>query len=235
MSANGKMKDSELAPIASGQLANAAAAAWNAMNVEARKKGGELLPTGSKSSYRTYAQQQELYNDYLNGNGALAAVPGTSNHGWGLAVDVATQQMRSTIDKIGRKYGWAKEWSDAPSEWWHLKYKSGVWSGKDPGPKGDKGEDDYMKPPQWVWDWSRWYLTTSRDPKKRPSAAPDKIPDWAWDYCKEVERTGQRYGTTSGERDWMKWLAGGKQGKRPDVPETIPERWWTDNEKLKLK
>jgi len=100
---------------------------------------------------------------------------------------------------------------------------------------GSGGSSDYMNPPQWLWDWLRWYLTTSRDPKKRPKGAPDKIPQWAWDYCAEVEKIGKRYGTTSGERDWMGWLAGGKQGKRPDVPETIPERWWTDNEALELK
>lgn len=138
MAENGKLPASELAPIEQGQLAvdNYCASSWNAMNVEARALGQELYPTGSMSSYRTYDQQVYLYEQYLNGTGALAAVPGTSNHGWGLAVDVATQDMRAMIDHIGRKYGWAKEWSDAPSEWWHLKYKSGVWSGPDPGPSG---------------------------------------------------------------------------------------------------
>lgn len=106
------------------------------MNVEARKLGVELLPTGSRSSYRSYQQQVDLWNDYQAGRGNLAARPGTSNHGLGLAVDVASQAMRGMIDRIGRKYGWAKDWSDAPSEWWHLKYRAGVWSGSDPGPKG---------------------------------------------------------------------------------------------------
>ena len=100
---------------------------------------------------------------------------------------------------------------------------------------GAGGSSDYMNPPQWLWDWLRWYLTTDRDPKKKPKGAPDKIPQWAWDYCAEVEKIGKRYGTTSGERDWMKWLAGGKQGPRPDVPDTIPDRWWVDNDKLALK
>jgi D-alanyl-D-alanine carboxypeptidase len=133
---NGKLPPSALAPIAAGQLEKHAAAAWNAMNVEARANGLELRPTGSMSSYRTYAQQVYLYNLYRSGRGNLAAVPGTSNHGWGLAVDLATTQMRAMLDRIGRKYGWAKEWSDAQSEWWHIKYRSGVWSGPDPGPDG---------------------------------------------------------------------------------------------------
>jgi D-alanyl-D-alanine carboxypeptidase-like protein len=136
MAVNGQLPPDALAPIASGQLEKAAAAAWNAMNVEARANGLQLVPTGSKSSYRTYAQQQELYALYQSGKGNLAAVPGTSNHGWGLAVDLATTQMRSLLDRIGRKYGWAKDWSDAPSEWWHIKYRTGVWSGPDPGPSG---------------------------------------------------------------------------------------------------
>ena len=42
--------------------------------------------------------------------------PALSNHGLGLAVDLATEQMRRIVDKIGHKYGWAKEWSDAQSD-----------------------------------------------------------------------------------------------------------------------
>jgi hypothetical protein len=95
---------------------------------------------------------------------------------------------------------------------------------------GSGGSDDYMDPPAWLWDWLDWYLTTDRDPAKRPDAAPEKIPDWAWKYQGEVEHIGKRYGMTSGERDWLDWLQGGKQGPRPDVPETIPPRWWDDNE-----
>jgi hypothetical protein len=134
---NGRLPASSLAPIAGGKLAKGAAAAWNAMNVESRRKYGvELRPTGSKSSYRSFAEQQYFWNLYTSGKGALAARPGTSNHGVGLAVDVPTQRMRQIIDAIGAKYGWAKKWSDAPSEWWHLRYRSGVWSGRDPGPKG---------------------------------------------------------------------------------------------------
>jgi hypothetical protein len=140
MSENGKLPASELAPIAQGQLATAAAAAWNAMNIEARRRGIELLPTGSMSSYRTLEQQQYLYNQYQTGRGSLAAIPGTSNHGWGLAVDVATQQMRTMIDQIGAPYGWSKKTSDAPSEWWHLKYLAGIYHGPDPGPYGTTPE-----------------------------------------------------------------------------------------------
>lgn len=110
------------------------------MNVEARSLGCELYPTGSMSSYRTYDQQVYLWNEYQAGRGNLAAQPGTSNHGWGLAVDVPVQTMRSMIDRIGSKYGYSKRCSDAQSEWWHIKYdkacNGATWSGSDPGPTG---------------------------------------------------------------------------------------------------
>jgi LAS superfamily LD-carboxypeptidase LdcB len=136
MANNGNLPPSDLAPIKNGQLRKDAAAAWNAMNAECRANGVELRPTGSKSSYRTYAQQVELWNLYQSGGGNLAARPGTSNHGWGIAVDLASQQMRSMLDRVGDKYGWSKRTSDAPSEWWHIRWREGSWRGADPGPEG---------------------------------------------------------------------------------------------------
>ena len=136
MSDNGRLQAHELAPIAQGQLRKDAAAGWNAMNVEARKRGLQLVPTGSASSYRTYEQQVSLWRLYQSGRGALAAHPGGSNHGWGLAVDVPTREMRRMVDQIGTPYGWSKVWSDAPTEWWHLKFQEGHYHGKDPGPYG---------------------------------------------------------------------------------------------------
>ena len=145
---NGNLPPGALAPIAGGQLRKDCAAAWNAMNVEARSKGLELRPTGSKSSYRSYAQQVELYALYQSGRGNLAAVPGTSNHGWGTAVDLATPQMRALLDQIGAKYGWSKQWSDAQSEWWHILYQAGHWSGPDPGPSGETQPESIPEPPE---------------------------------------------------------------------------------------
>ena len=92
------------------------------------------------------------------------------------------------------------------------------------------GEDDYMNPPAWLWDWLNWYLNTDRDEADRPDAAPDKIPEWAWDYMNEVDTIVKRHGMTEGERDWIDWRdAGEDPDTRPDVPEKIPERWWDDN------
>jgi LysM repeat protein len=102
-------------------LASYAATAWNAMRDESlRLYGQDLYPAGPYSAYRTYAQQAYLYNLYLSGQGAPANPPGTSSHETGLAVDVATPEMRYVIDQIGAGYGWGK--LHGPDEWWHVDY-----------------------------------------------------------------------------------------------------------------
>jgi hypothetical protein len=129
--ANGKLPASALSPIPGGRLRHDAAAAWNDMREEiGRKHGVWIVPTGSRSSYRPYADQVYFWNEYISGRGNLAARPGTSNHGWGTAVDVATPQMVSYIKKYGSKYGWKK--IEAPSEWWHYNYVGGYKSRSKP-------------------------------------------------------------------------------------------------------
>jgi peptidoglycan hydrolase-like protein with peptidoglycan-binding domain len=114
---NGKLPKSALAPIPGGELAKDAAAAWNAPGGPA---DAGLRPTGSQSSYRTYDEQVALYKLYQEGRGNLAAVPGTSNHGWGVAVDLAETWMRTWMDEHGAAFGWRK--TEAFSEWWHVNY-----------------------------------------------------------------------------------------------------------------
>jgi hypothetical protein len=121
VASNGRLPAAAIAPIPGGYLERTAALYWNALVAEAKRRYGVLLhPLGSMSSYRTYAQQVYLRQLYLSGRGNLAAIPGTSNHGLGLAVDLASQQMRWIVDQIGRHFGFSKGCSDAPSEWWHL-------------------------------------------------------------------------------------------------------------------
>ena len=118
MALNGRLPDSALAPIPGGQLANPAAAAWNAGPAKAGCR-----PLGPQSSYRSFAGQIYFWQLYQSGRGNLAAVPGTSNHGWGTAVDLASPWMRSWIDRHGARYGWKK--TEAFSEWWHVCYVGG--------------------------------------------------------------------------------------------------------------
>jgi hypothetical protein len=121
MSANGRLSASELAPIGGGYyLRKDAAAAFNAMADEAQRVFGRRIAV--IAGYRTYDRQVFFWNLYLSGRGNLAARPGTSNHGWGLAIDLASHTDRQLVDRIGAKYGFSKSWSDAPSEWWHIKF-----------------------------------------------------------------------------------------------------------------
>ena len=118
MSSNGRLTSSELTAIPSGRLEHNAARGWNAGPAKAG-----LLPLGPQSSYRDYSNQQYFWNLYQSGRGNLAAFPGTSNHGWGKAVDLKAPWMRNWIDAHGAKYGWKKV--EAPSEWWHVNYVGG--------------------------------------------------------------------------------------------------------------
>jgi LysM repeat protein len=97
-----------------------AASAWNAMREAAlRDYGVDLYPGGPLSAFRTSDEQSYLYQLYLSGQGAPANPPGYSSHETGLAVDVATPEMRYVIDQIGGLYGWQ---GTIPSEWWHVAY-----------------------------------------------------------------------------------------------------------------
>ena len=108
-------------PFGTMYLRSDAASAWNAMRRESLNEYGvDLYPEGPLGAYRTYDQQAELYRKYLNGTGALAAPPGISEHNLGIALDLATPEMRSTVDSIGPVFGWAKV--TAPEEWWHITY-----------------------------------------------------------------------------------------------------------------
>ncbi len=127
---NGRLPQSALAqiyhPTYTIYLEKNAAASWNAMRQFMLARGvGDIYPNGRISAYRTYEQQVEAKRIY----GSNAATPGTSNHGLGLAVDLATQTMRTNLDRYGEQFGWAKKWSDASWEWWHIKYRAGVWNG----------------------------------------------------------------------------------------------------------
>lgn len=132
MASNGLLPASELAPIAGGLLLRKdAAAAFNAMNAEARRRG--LGSIGVRDAYRPLGAPGDLargrwsqwaaWERYQHG-GNLAAQPGTSNHGYGLAIDLASTTDRSHVDQVGGPFGFSKSWSDAQSEWWHLLFDS---------------------------------------------------------------------------------------------------------------
>jgi hypothetical protein len=112
-------------------LATRAAAAFNTLRIWSKRTlGVNLFPAGPRSAYRTYKEQVYFWNLFTSGRGALAAYPGTSNHGWGRAIDLASTEMASTIDSFGARFGWKK--TEAFSEWWHYNYVGGF-TRPDPG------------------------------------------------------------------------------------------------------
>jgi D-alanyl-D-alanine dipeptidase len=135
MASNGNIPKSQLGKITvavngeQAYLRKDAALAFNAMNYESERRFGVTLRVSSaRTAYRPLADQRHFWNLYTSGRGNLAARPGTSNHGLGIAVDLATPEMRKIVDQIGEKYGFAKQWSDAPTEWWHIRWKEGTYA-----------------------------------------------------------------------------------------------------------
>jgi cell wall-associated NlpC family hydrolase len=125
---NGLIPPSAMCPIgvASHTLRCDAAAAYKAMSTGFAGAFG--TPICITDSYRTYAGQVRLYGQ----KPALAAVPGTSNHGWGLAVDLC-----GGIEQFGTaQYAWLKanagrfgflhpDWAEPGNgreEPWHWEY-----------------------------------------------------------------------------------------------------------------
>jgi murein L,D-transpeptidase YcbB/YkuD len=115
--ANGRLPASALAKIPGGQLAKPYAAHWNVMCFLSRAREGSCpMPNGPMSSYRTLSQQVFLRRQWCNqGKCHNAAVPGTSNHGWGRAVD---NNNLAQAYRNGKTCG-VRPPSDAPWENWH--------------------------------------------------------------------------------------------------------------------
>lgn len=91
-----------------------AAAAWQRVVQAAALEGVTLTLT---DSYRTFDQQVEAERT----KPALAATPGTSNHGLGIAVDIGEGEQRDWLSANGHRFGWKV----LPSESWHFDYVGG--------------------------------------------------------------------------------------------------------------
>jgi hypothetical protein len=153
---NGLLPKELLRPIKpTGQMHHTAARAWHALRAAAWKDG---ILLSLSQGYRTYAQQEALFKQRYTTNvlagrptktwqgktwyqlpkTAMAAVPGTSNHGWALALDLAIdadgdeafEWPVKSIDKKAvewllknaNRFGFAWELQSEP---WHLVYVVG--------------------------------------------------------------------------------------------------------------
>jgi hypothetical protein len=123
---NGRLSSSSLCPLWQGgeQLQSEAATAFTAMNVVYRSVFGHNICLDD--SYRSLARQ---YGTRAT-RGYLAATPGTSMHGWGLAVDICKESLNGASGRWIRAnaatYGWANPaWAKTSKyEPWHWEYVS---------------------------------------------------------------------------------------------------------------
>lgn len=136
------------------RLVEPAARAWRALCAAALAAGHILKAVGPADSYRPYGVQERIFRqrytpEFLRGRPtkkwrgqdwyqrpgtAVAAVPGTSNHGWGLAVDTGEERDSDagaeSLDHPTlawllaneERFGWSHELQSEP---WHLRYFAG--------------------------------------------------------------------------------------------------------------
>lgn len=159
---NGKLPDAILSDTA-GQaggptvrLVEPAARAWRAFCAAGLKAGHVFKTTSIADSYRSYAIQERTFRArytttplagrpsvmwngqrwYQKPNTAVAAVPGTSNHGWGLAADTGEERNSDaeteSLDNVTLAWMVANELDygfshELQSEPWHIRY----WAGDD--------------------------------------------------------------------------------------------------------
>ena len=121
VSSNGAFDQSNTDPIPGGRLWPEAAVTWNAMRKAALASGiqpWEFVPAGPNSSARSRPAQSFFWRNQP----PPAAPPFTSNHGWGIAVDVATRRAAAWILAHGSKFGWSWDEGRRVGEWWHFRY-----------------------------------------------------------------------------------------------------------------
>ncbi|MFC7575861.1 D-alanyl-D-alanine carboxypeptidase family protein [Klenkia terrae] len=116
-----------MCPIGGGQLLRCdAAAAYTALSQAYQRAFG--TPLCITDSYRSFGAQQDAHSR----KPGITAIPGTSNHGWGLAVDLCggvngfgTAQHQWMATYAGH-FGWVHpDWAQATGENpepWHWEF-----------------------------------------------------------------------------------------------------------------
>jgi len=127
---NGQIPSSELCTLWDGhtQVRADAAVALAELNKAYQAVWGE--PLCITDGFRSYSQQVAT----KAAKGYLAAVPGTSNHGWGLAVDICAESYAGSrwawLAANAPAFGWDNpDWArpgGSKYEPWHWEYTAGV-------------------------------------------------------------------------------------------------------------
>ena len=131
-----------------GKLHHCAADAYEAMDAAANEEGIDLSPTSQADTYRSLEMQEygfyQRFTDepkpalmkqkprvykgkawYLKKGCAPLAVPGTSQHNYGVAIDIkdASGARLEWLAKNAVSFGFS--WEVLPEEPWHLRYVAG--------------------------------------------------------------------------------------------------------------
>lgn len=118
---NGRVPPSAMVAIGHGdhRLHAPAARAFQQMEAAARADG---ITFGVITSYRDFQTQHRLAQEKgLYSEGGLAAEPGTSNHGWGLSIDL---DLDPRAQEWMREHGWRFGFvEDVAREPWHWTYR----------------------------------------------------------------------------------------------------------------
>ncbi|MEX2290516.1 MAG: M15 family metallopeptidase [Mycobacteriales bacterium] len=118
---NGRVPEAELVPLGQTghRLAAPAAAAFAELEAAARASGVSIRVS---DSYRSYDEQVDMARRKgLYSEGGLAAKPGSSQHGWGLAVDLSLDaRAQAWMREHGGRYGFVE---DVPREPWHWTFR----------------------------------------------------------------------------------------------------------------
>lgn len=119
---NGRIPADALTEIGVGnhRLYGPAARAFQQLLADAAAAG---IKIGVTDSYRSFDSQVDLARRKgLYSQGGLAATPGTSNHGWGLSVDLdLNPQAQAWMRQNGARYGFVE---DVPREPWHWTFRA---------------------------------------------------------------------------------------------------------------
>ena len=119
---NGKIPAEALASVAGTghRLWAPAGAAFEQLLADAKKDGVSI---GITDSYRSYESQVDVAERKgLYTQGGLAAAPGTSPHGWGIALDLdLNSEAQAWMRANGGRYGFVEE---TPREPWHWVYRN---------------------------------------------------------------------------------------------------------------
>lgn len=120
MSANGRLKASELSPVGNGMyLLTATANAWARMSAACKAATGVTMRiTPPYGAYRDWAAQQYMV-DHPQGPVRIAP-PGSSTHGDGRAVDVSNFSLvLGWLTAHAREFGFARQFAAEPWHWKH--------------------------------------------------------------------------------------------------------------------